>query len=86
MMAFTGALWRFIDIPHKILWRSLDAQRGWVVWRIRKHFKEERRECALFGHIIGYVWVRSNESRIQFDVRGRLSPQGVAIRERRRSS
>jgi hypothetical protein len=73
MAAFTGALWRFIDIPHKILWRSFEPQRGWVAWRIRKHRRENGGECALFGQIVGYVWVRSNESRIQFDVRGQLS-------------
>jgi hypothetical protein len=53
MAAFTGAPWRFIYIPHKILWRTFEAQRGWVTWRIHKHYKQEGGECALFGHIVG---------------------------------
>jgi hypothetical protein len=73
MAAFTGALWRFIYIPHKIFWRSFDAQRGWVAWRIRKHHKENGGDRPLFGQIVGYVLVRSNDSRIYFDAREQLS-------------
>ena len=74
MAAFTRGLWRFIGIPHSILCRSFEAQRGWVAWRIRRHYKEEKGECALFGRILGYVWVRSKESRIHFDVWGHFFP------------
>ena len=70
MAACTGALWRFIDITHNILWRSFEAQRGWVAWRCRRHYKENERRCVLFGYIVGYDWVRSHESRIHFDVNG----------------
>lgn len=68
--AFTGASWRFIQIPKAVLQRDAEAQSGWVSWRVRKHFRESNGECLLFGSITGYRWQRTREDCVLLDTRG----------------
>jgi hypothetical protein len=70
--AFTGATWRFIKIPERVLRRETEAQRGWVAWRVRRHFRENNGECFLFGAIVGYRWQRESLDGIRFDTRGKV--------------
>ena len=70
--AFSGASWRRIDIPRTIRQRAHEAQQGWVIWRLRSHFRHEKGRCPLFGSITGYNWHWSAEDSILFDVRGHI--------------
>lgn len=70
--AFTGGTWRCIDIPSAVLRRTDEAQRGWVAWRVKSHYRENDGRCFLFGDIIGYLWRPSSDQRIPFDIRGNL--------------
>jgi hypothetical protein len=70
--ALTGARWRFVEIPGQVLRRKIEAQRGWVAWRIRRHFRENNGECFLFGSIVGYRWQRNSVNGIRFDTRGKV--------------
>jgi hypothetical protein len=69
--AFTGATWRFLDIPKSVLNRTHDQQSGWVSWRVRTHYKVEEGRCLLFGDITGYRWHFAPGQSIEFDIRGR---------------
>jgi hypothetical protein len=69
--AFTGATWRFLDIPKSVLNRTHKQQRAWVSWRVRTHYKIEDGQCPLFGVITGYDWHFAPGQSIEFDVRGR---------------
>jgi hypothetical protein len=70
--AFSGARWRFIDIPGHVLRLQMEAQRGWVAWCVRRHFRESDGECFLFGSIVGYRWQWISVECIRFDTRGRV--------------
>jgi hypothetical protein len=70
--ALTGARWRFVEIPGRVLRRDMEAQRGWVAWRVRRHFRENNGECFLFGSIVGYRWQRNSVDGIRFDTRGKV--------------
>jgi hypothetical protein len=70
--AITGAFWRHLDIPKRVLRRSLEAQRGWVSWRVKVHFKEKGGKCFLFGDIVGYKWFRSKGEQVWLNVHGNL--------------
>jgi hypothetical protein len=71
--AFTGARWRFIDISGHVLRRNIEAQRGWVAWRVRRHYRENNGECFLFGSIAGYRWQLNSAECMRFDTRGRVT-------------
>lgn len=71
--ALSGAPWRRLAIPQNVLARSFEAQRGWVSWRIKTHFRESSGKCRLFGEIVGYAWRHSPEQTISFDVRGNIT-------------
>jgi hypothetical protein len=79
--AFTGASWRFLDIPHSILNREHNEQRAWVAWRVRTHYKAEGGRCWSFDEIIGYRWHFAPKQSIEFDVRGRTRRSSVPSRE-----
>ena len=70
--AFTGAPWRKIRIPDNVLLRSFAAQRGWISWRTKRHYKDSAGKCLLFGDILGYVWRHSPDETVRFDVRGNI--------------
>ena len=70
--ALTGARWRFVEIPGLVLRREMEAQRGWVAWCVRRHFRENNGECFLFGAIVGYRWQRNSVDGIRFDTRGKV--------------
>jgi hypothetical protein len=70
--AFTGATWRFIKIPERVLRREAEAQRGWVAWRVRRHFLQNAGVLFLFGAIVGYRWQRNLLDGIRFDTRGKV--------------
>jgi hypothetical protein len=76
--------WKSLGIPKTILKRTQDQQRGWVSWRVRKHYRGEEGKCSLFGDITGYRWHFAPEQSMEFDVRGRArrprapSKEGVA--------
>lgn len=72
LAAFSGAGWRHIKIPPRILTRSLDQQRGWAAWRVQSHFKAERGLCPLFGIITGYRWYPFRRAFVCLDRCGRL--------------
>ena len=65
--AFTGATWKSLGIPKTILERTQDQQRGWVSWRVRKHYRVEEGKCSLFGDITGYRWHFAPEQSMEFD-------------------
>ncbi|HVJ06959.1 MAG TPA: hypothetical protein VM554_01105 [Acidisarcina sp.] len=69
--AFSGARWRYLDIPQHVRERSEEAQLGWVSWRVRRHFKESRGKLLLFGDITGYEWVTYPDARVSLDIRGK---------------
>jgi len=69
--AITGAGWRYLPVLPSILGRSRDAQHGWVVWRVRRHFKENGGKLFLFGNITGYRWYLSATEILVFDCRGK---------------
>jgi hypothetical protein len=71
--AITGAHWRFIEIPLGVLARTVEAQRGWVAWRIRQHFRANKGMCFLFGSIVGYRWQQDAGRHIRFSTNGRAS-------------
>jgi hypothetical protein len=50
----------------------MEAQRGWVAWCVRRHFRENNGECFLFGSIVGYRWQRNSVDGIRFDTRGKV--------------
>jgi hypothetical protein len=50
----------------------MEAQRGWVSWRVRRHFRENNGECFLFGSIVRYRWQLNSIECIRFDIRGRV--------------
>lgn len=78
--AFTGAPWRTIRIPRSVLQRSFAAQRGWVSWRAKRHFKDNGGQCRLFGDILGYIWRYSLTESARFDVRGNVTGEnGTSI-------
>jgi hypothetical protein len=79
--AFTGATWRFLDIPKWILQRSHDQQRGRVSWRVRTHYKVEDGQCSLFGAITSYRWHSAPEQSIEFGPRGRTRRPTASSRE-----
>jgi hypothetical protein len=56
----------------KILERGPDQQRGWVGWRVRRHFLENNKELLLLGSILGYRWQIDPEEGIRLDTRGRV--------------
>ena len=70
--AFTGAPWRFIKMPKRVLSRDVDGQSGWVSWRVRTHFRENNTECLLFGRITGYRWQQTRFGAVLLDIRGRI--------------
>jgi hypothetical protein len=70
--AFTRAPWRFIVVPKAVLLRDTDAQRGWVSWRIRRHYGENGGKCSLFGSITEYRWQRNSVECIRLDTRGNV--------------
>jgi hypothetical protein len=70
--AFTGATWRFLDIPKSILNRTHYQQSGWVSWRVRTHHRIEEGRCLLFGDITGYRWHFAPGQSTEFDIRGRV--------------
>lgn len=82
MAAVTGASWRRIALPSAIRQRPFKAQRGWVSWRIRMHYKKESGVCPLFGTIIGYCWVLTPEVKMRFDTDGRLLAEPSGSRGR----
>jgi hypothetical protein len=69
--AFTGATWRFLDIPKSVLKRTHEQQSGWVSWRVRTHCRFEQGRCLLFGAIIGYRWHFAPGQSTEFDIRGK---------------
>jgi hypothetical protein len=71
--AFTGAPWRFIKLPKRVLDRPTDGQSGWVSWLVRTHFRENHGECFLFGRITGYRWQRTRDQSVLLDTRGRIT-------------
>ena len=75
--AIAGTGWRRIVIPRAILRRTSEAQRGWVSWRVRKHYKENGGKCFLFGDIVSYVWTPSPGAGIRFDIKGKIVPDGA---------
>jgi hypothetical protein len=79
--AFTGASWRFVEIPRSILERTHDQQRSWVSWRVRTHYKLEDGQCSLFGDITGYRWHFASGQSIEFDIRGRIRRPTAPSRE-----
>lgn len=70
--AITGARWRFVEIPREVLKRNMEAQRGWIAWRIRQHFRESNGVCFLFGAIMGYRWQCDTTQCQRFDTRGNI--------------
>lgn len=74
--AATGAGWRYLPIPARILLRTAEAQTGWVTWRVQTHFRHNQGKLCLFGDILGYVWRRSSVVRVQSDTRGQLLQLG----------
>jgi hypothetical protein len=69
---FLGRRHRRIEIPSSVLRRSLDAQRGWISWRVRKHFRESGGKSVLFGDITSYYWRQAPSRSLQFDTQGVL--------------
>jgi hypothetical protein len=67
MAAISGAPWRFIWIPRRILKRDHEQQRGWVSWCIRRHYRESNGECTLFGSILSYRWKFDPHNTLRFD-------------------
>lgn len=70
--AFSGATWRYLDIPFCVSERSPDAQRGYVAWRVQTHYRSMHGECWLFGKIVRYWWRRSEDVSVAFDRHGRI--------------
>jgi hypothetical protein len=69
---FMGGSHREIQLPAAILQRSHEAQRGWITWRVRKHFRDNDGKCRLFGDIVGYLWYQKPTHRLRFSTRGIL--------------
>jgi hypothetical protein len=74
----SGAPWRFLHIPDSVLQRNEQAQRGYVAWRCRTHYRETQGRCFLFGTITGFEWVMSPRESIILDTHGRV----VAARQK----
>jgi hypothetical protein len=72
MAAVSGAPWRYIEIPHRILSRGQEQQRAWVSWCVRTHYLRSHKELTLFGRILSYGWRLADGSTIRFDTQGRV--------------
>jgi hypothetical protein len=70
--ALTGAPWRFLKIPYKVLNLTEDALLGYVKWRCQFHFSKTKGLCYLFGNITGFEWVKAPNQIIDLDTRGRV--------------
>jgi len=68
----TGAPWRFLEIPSSVLRRTEQAQRGYVSWRCRTHYRETQGRCFLFGRITGFEWHKDAKESAILDIRGRV--------------
>lgn len=79
MAAFSGATWRYIYLPTAIRKRSREAQRGWVTWKTKSHYKKSEGKISLFGDITGYSWFPCLEESIDFDTHGRVVPSGSGM-------
>jgi len=70
--AFTGARWRFIQIPDAILDSDQAVQLGWVQQRCREHYIEAKGVCLCFGQITGYGWRQQEDVSVLLDIEGRV--------------
>jgi hypothetical protein len=70
--AWTGAPWRFIAIPRWVLLRSEKAQRHWISWRVRQHYKAHGGKLFLFGDVTGYRWVKSSDVNVMLAHDGKI--------------
>jgi hypothetical protein len=68
--AWTGAPWRFVQMPDWVSRRTRKAQLHWISWRVRHHFRESRGKLFLFGDITGYRLVFPDHS-VMFDIDGK---------------
>jgi hypothetical protein len=69
---FSGAPWRWLQIPDEVLRRRNEAQFGYVRWRCRNHFDATEGRCYLFGRITGFEWVKAQNDIVVLDSHGRV--------------
>ncbi len=70
--AFNGMFWKRIHIPPVVSARNWEAQRGWVSWRVRRHFRDVKGERGSDGQITGYLWSPVEDASIPFDIHGQV--------------
>jgi hypothetical protein len=68
----TGAPWRWLTIPERVLSRSEEAKLGYVKWRCQFHYREVKGLCFCFGRITGFEFVKAPNQIVVLDVRGRV--------------
>jgi hypothetical protein len=69
---WTGASWRYIHVPSRVIAKTKEEQYQWVGWCVQDHYRDSKGECFLFGKIERYAYRPTREVCIEFDIDGNL--------------
>ena len=79
VVAFSGAIMRYIRLPDDLVTWSDAEQLAFVAEAIRQHDQENRGECIFFGDITGYRFVSHYERSIRLTIAGEVIEEKSGI-------